>query len=68
MRPPPLRISGPDPARAVVFDPPHLLAPMEGVTDPLYRDLVIALGGVGGASTEFIRISSSALPARVLRR
>jgi tRNA-dihydrouridine synthase C len=41
---------------------------MEGVTDPVFRDLVIAQGGVGGASTEFLRISASALPAKVLRR
>ena len=68
MKPAPLKISGSDPARAVVFDPPHLLAPMEGVTDPLFRDFVISLGGVGGASTEFLRISSSALPARLVRR
>ncbi len=41
---------------------------MEGVTDPVFRDQVINLGGVGGACTEFIRISSSAIPARVVRR
>jgi len=65
---PPLRISGRDPARAVVFDPPTFLAPMEGVTDPVFRDLVISRGGVGGASTEFLRISCSALPAKLMRR
>lgn len=63
-----LRIVGRDPARAVSFPGRLLLAPMEGVTDQLFRDLVIALGGVGGACSEFIRISSSAMSARVVRR
>jgi tRNA-dihydrouridine synthase C len=41
---------------------------MEGVTDPVFRDLVLDLGGVGAASTEFVRVSSHALPVRVFRR
>jgi tRNA-dihydrouridine synthase B len=45
-----------------------LLAPMEGITDPLFRSMVIALGGVGGACTEFIRISNAPVPARVVQR
>ncbi len=64
----PVTITGSDPARAVTFDPPLLLAPMEGVTDPVFRDRVIAVGGVGGSCTEFIRVSSSAIPARVVRK
>ena len=44
------------------------MAPMEGITDQVFRDCVIALGGVGGACTEFVRISSSALPPKVIRR
>jgi nifR3 family TIM-barrel protein len=64
----PLRIVGRDPRRALSFPGRLLLAPMEGVTDQLFRDLVIALGGVGGACSEFIRISSSAMSARVVRR
>jgi len=63
-----LRIVGRDPGRAATFAGRLLLAPMEGVTDQLFRDLVIALGGVGGACSEFIRISSSAMSARVVRR
>jgi nifR3 family TIM-barrel protein len=63
-----LRIVGRDPGRAITFPGRLLLAPMEGVTDQLFRDLVIDLGGVGGACSEFIRISSSAMSARVVRR
>lgn len=53
---------------AVRIQPPLFLAPMEGITDPCFRTLVTRLGGVGGASTEFLRISANALPARVIRR
>jgi tRNA-dihydrouridine synthase C len=69
--PPPslgLSIVGRDAARPLRFPGRLLLAPMEGVTDQLFRDLVIDLGGVGGACSEFIRISSSAMSARVIRR
>jgi nifR3 family TIM-barrel protein len=62
----PLAIQGP--AQPLAFPNPLLLAPMEGVTDPVFRDLVINLGGVGGAITEFIRISVSAMSAKVVRR
>ena len=41
---------------------------MEGITDPVFRSLVIAHGGVGGASTEFIRITVSPTPARICRK
>lgn len=63
-----LTISGRDPARAVSFSPALFLAPMEGVTEPCFRDLVIDLGGVGGACTEFIRVSNTPVPAKVVRR
>jgi nifR3 family TIM-barrel protein len=53
---------------SVTFDPPLMLAPMEGITDPVFRDRVIAAGGVGGSCTEFIRISVSAIPAKVVRK
>lgn len=61
-----LTITGP--GRSLTFPNPVFLAPMEGVTDQVFRDLVIALGGVGGAITEFIRISVSAMSAKVVRR
>jgi nifR3 family TIM-barrel protein len=65
---PSLSLSGRDGTRTVRFPLPLLLAPMEGITDPVFRDLVIALGGVGGACSEFIRISVSAMSAKVVRR
>ena len=52
----------------VTFPNRLLLAPMEGITDQVFRNCVIGIGGVGGACTEFVRISSSALPPRVIRR
>jgi len=66
--PPPLTIVGRDPRRAVTFPLPLLLAPMEGITEAVFRDLVIALGGVGGACTEFIRIANAPLPRKVIAR
>lgn len=65
---PALTLLGRDPARAVSFRPAVLLAPMDGYTDRAFRDLVCGLGGVGGASTEFVRISSGPVPERVIRR
>lgn len=55
-------------ARAVALPGRVLLAPMEGITERCFRRLVIALGGVGGACTEFLRISASPVPERVARR
>ena len=65
---PPLTIVGRDPRLAVAFARPLLLAPMEGITEAVFRDLVIALGGVGGACTEFIRIANTPLPRKVIAR
>lgn len=56
------------------FRGPWLLAPMEGVTEPSFRDLVLELherlphSGLGGAYTEFVRVVGEPLPTRVLRR
>jgi len=66
--PPPVTIVGRDPSRAVTFPLPLLLAPMEGITEAVFRDLVIGLGGVGGACTEFIRIANAPLPRKVIAR
>lgn len=69
-----LTIGGSDPRRAVTFDPPVLLAPMEGITDTAFRGLVIGLGGVGsargvgGACTEFLRIAGAPLDVKAVRR
>lgn len=57
-------------ARALPFTATALLAPMEGVTDPCFRDLVLARNGpeaLGGAFTEFARVVQVALPRHVLR-
>jgi len=53
------------------FPSPWLLAPMEGVTDPSFRDLVLEAhtpATLGGAFTEFVRVVNRPLPERVLRR
>lgn len=53
---------------AVTFASPYVLAPMEGVTHRAFRDVVLALGGVGAAWTEFVRVSAHALKPKVLAR
>ncbi len=63
-----VRLHGRDGKRSITISPPVLLAPMEGVTDPLFRTLVSQTGGVGAAITEFIRISSCPLPRKVIAR
>lgn len=53
------------------FTGPYLLAPMEGVTEPCFRALVLARNppeALGGAFTEFVRVSNAPTPAKVLRR
>lgn len=57
----------------MTFPTGMLLAPMEGITDRCYRDLVLDVvgadgSGPGGACTEFHRISAGVLPRRVFRR
>jgi tRNA-dihydrouridine synthase C len=53
---------------------PWLLAPMEGVTEPCFRDLVLELheddpsSGLGGAFTEFVRVIDRPVPDHVLVR
>lgn len=54
--------------REVRFRCPVLLAPMEGVTDASFRSCVLDLGGVGGACTEFVRVSVGPLPTRAIAR
>ena len=62
-QPPPIVLS-PD----VVFDPPFVLAPMEGVTHRVFRDVILDLGGPGAAWTEFLRVSQAALKVKAVRR
>ncbi|MCA9319936.1 MAG: tRNA-dihydrouridine synthase family protein [Planctomycetes bacterium] len=54
---------------ALPFTAPWLLAPMEGVTDPSFRDLVMdrhRKEDLGGGFTEFARVSVAPLPRRIL--
>jgi tRNA-dihydrouridine synthase C len=53
------------------FTSPFLLAPMEGVTDRLFRSLVLARNpssALGGATTEFVRVTDAGLGLRHLER
>ncbi|HIG11577.1 MAG: tRNA-dihydrouridine synthase family protein [bacterium] len=53
------------------FTAPWLLAPMEGVTEPCYRELLLECNppeALGGAFTEFVRVLDRALPRRVLEK
>jgi len=53
------------------FTSASLLAPMEGVTEPCFRDLVLArndAAALGGAFTEFVRISVAPIPRAIVRR
>ncbi len=54
--------------RSLTFPDRLFLAPMEGITDAVFRDVVIPLGGIGGACTEFVRISANPVPEKVIRR
>lgn len=56
---------------ALRFDPPLYLAPMEGVTDASFRNLVLEENGpgtVGAACTEFLRVTDHPLPLEFLRK
>ncbi len=66
--PPAFRLAGRDPARAALFPSDVLLAPMDGVTDRLFRELVLDLGDAGGACTEFVRVSIAPVPKHVFVR
>lgn len=55
---------------ALPFTSPWLLAPMEGVTDPCFRDIVLERldpRDLGGAYTEFMRVSLLPIPEWKLR-
>ncbi len=45
-----------------------MLAPMEGVTDVVIRDLITSLGGVDLCVSEFIRVSIHVVPEKVIRK
>ena len=64
--PPRLAVGG----GALVWEPPLVLAPMDGVTDPCFRELVAEASGpaLGGACTEFVRVTDHPLPVERLAR
>ncbi|TCW29083.1 tRNA dihydrouridine synthase [Gulbenkiania mobilis] len=45
-----------------------MLAPMEGLVDDVMRDILTRLGGVDVCVTEFVRVTSVLLPARMFYR
>jgi tRNA-dihydrouridine synthase C len=45
-----------------------LLAPMEGLADPLMRNVLTAVGGYDWGICEFIRVTESVLPNRTFLR
>jgi tRNA-dihydrouridine synthase C len=58
------------PMSGLPFTARRLLAPMEGVTEPCFRDLVLernSSADLGGAFTEFVRVVREPLPKRALR-
>ncbi|MFN0242745.1 MAG: tRNA dihydrouridine synthase [Planctomycetota bacterium] len=62
-------VASPRGAPALPFTAPWLLAPMEGVTEPCFRDLLLeanAPGQLGGAFTEFARVVATPLGKRSL--
>jgi len=50
------------------FAHPTMLAPMEGVTHPMFRALMAERGGVGIVCTEFVRVSRAPLSIAALER
>ncbi|HEX4872415.1 MAG TPA: tRNA-dihydrouridine synthase family protein, partial [Nevskiaceae bacterium] len=44
------------------------LAPMEGLVDPLLRELLTEVGGLDWCVTEFVRVTTRLLPAAVFHR
>jgi tRNA-dihydrouridine synthase len=53
------------------FPSPYLLAPMEGVTTPDFRGLVLGRNdsaSLGGATTEFVRVIDRPIPEHALRK
>jgi nifR3 family TIM-barrel protein len=50
------------------FDPPFVLAPMEGVTTASIRALIASYGPLGLVCTEFVRVAGDAVSKRYLAR
>ncbi|KZE34589.1 tRNA dihydrouridine synthase [Crenobacter luteus] len=45
-----------------------ILAPMQGLADPIMRDVLTRVGGIDEAVTEFVRVTDTLLPARTFLR
>jgi tRNA-dihydrouridine synthase C len=45
--------------------PTIFLAPMEGVVDPVLRELIAAVGGIDYCVTEFVRVTNHVLPKKI---
>ena len=45
-----------------------LLAPMQGLVDPLMRDVLTRMGGIDLCVTEFVRVTQTLLPAKTFYR
>jgi tRNA-dihydrouridine synthase B len=54
--------------KSLPFAHPTMLAPMEGVSHPLFRDLIARQPGVGIVCTEFVRITADPCPPARLAR
>jgi tRNA-dihydrouridine synthase C len=55
--------------KSLPFTGPWLLAPMDGVTEPVFLELVLARNPpehLGGAFTEFVRVTDHPLPVKLL--
>ncbi|RXZ42642.1 tRNA dihydrouridine synthase [Crenobacter cavernae] len=44
------------------------LAPMQGLADPIMRDVLTRIGGIDEAVTEFVRVTDTLLPTRTFMR
>lgn len=70
----PFALPSPDEARRRLregefpWEPHTLFAPMEGVTHPIFRELIAAGGGVGVLCTEFVRVTSIPLSKKTLAK
>lgn len=45
-----------------------VLAPMEGLADPIMRDVLTRIGGLDECVTEFVRVTNNLLPSRTFYR
>jgi nifR3 family TIM-barrel protein len=69
-----MRVPEPGEARRLLqsgvfpYEPSTLLAPMEGVTHPILREMFARRGGVGILCTEFVRITRNPLSPAILKK